>query len=404
MVVMVKKDSIGVMMCDILAFDHAVRHPSHSIRSVGAAMMARHTREGCCRVSCRLPEGGFAPKLKVGPLLLQTISQGLIPMAAALSPDASLFIELLSKGDLALTVKDAEGRYRFVNSNFSALAGRSAEALVGLTDADLLTAADAAAMASADQAAWHKNGVVVSHEHRLVFADVKKEFLVLRSIWDSSGSQAERQLVCVWKEVTEARRVARELEHALQQLEQQQQALVALRRESQNAGSGNSGVGLYQRAQFDEQLRREVDLSFREHREFALVAIRIDPIAGPPEVIGDEITERVADALASLLRSNTRAMDAACRVDQTRFAVLLSGVGLATAHSRMEGLRRQCASHIIAVDGKSLGFSVSMGVASFPHTANNEQEVLCAAESALQEACRRGGNHVALASIRFDSA
>ena len=325
-------------------------------------------------------------------------------MAVALSSDASLFIELLSKGDLVLTIKDAEGRYTFANSNFSALVGRSAEAVVGLTDADFFKGSDAAAMASADQAAWQKNSVVVSHEHRLMFADVKREFLVLRSIWGPSGGQFARQLVSVWKELTEVRRVAKELERALEQLEQQQQALIALRRESQNAGIGSSGGGLYQQAQFDEQLRREVDLSFREHREFALVAIRVDPIAVPLEVADEEITERVSDALASLLRSNTRAMDAACRVDQTRFAVLLSGVGLATAHSRMEGLRRQCASHIIAVNGKSLGFAVSMGVASFPHTANTEPEVLRAAESALQEACRRGGNQVALASIRFDSA
>ena len=33
-------------------------------------------------------------------------------------------------------------------------------------------------------------------------------------------------------------------------------------------------------------------------------------------------------------------MDASCRYDDNRFAVLLSGVGLATAHARMEGLRR----------------------------------------------------------------
>jgi GGDEF domain-containing protein len=44
-----------------------------------------------------------------------------------------------------------------------------------------------------------------------------------------------------------------------------------------------------------------------------------------------------------------------------------------------------------------------MGVASFPHTAGTQHELVQAADQALAEARRRGGNHVALASIRFQS-
>ena len=68
----------------------------------------------------------------------------------------------------------------------------------------------------------------------------------------------------------------------------------------------------------------------------------------------------------------------------------------------MEGLRRQCATQIVVLDGRDLGFTVSMGVASFPHTAHSEEELLRAADNALAEARKRGGNHVTLASIRFE--
>jgi diguanylate cyclase (GGDEF)-like protein len=111
---------------------------------------------------------------------------------------------------------------------------------------------------------------------------------------------------------------------------------------------------------------------------------------------------RILEALGRLLRSNTRAMDASCRYDERRFAVLLSGVGLATAHSRMEGLRRQCATQMVVLDGQELGFTTSMGVSSYPHTAHSQNELLAASEAALAEAQRRGGNHVTLASIRFE--
>jgi GGDEF domain-containing protein len=69
----------------------------------------------------------------------------------------------------------------------------------------------------------------------------------------------------------------------------------------------------------------------------------------------------------------------------------------------MEGLRRQCATQIVVLEARELRFTVSMGVASFPHTAHTQDEILQACEQALAEARRRGGNHVALASIRFEA-
>jgi GGDEF domain-containing protein len=54
-------------------------------------------------------------------------------------------------------------------------------------------------------------------------------------------------------------------------------------------------------------------------------------------------------------------------------------------------------------DGRELGFTVSMGVASFPHTAQTQDDLRNACEAALDDARRRGGNRVALASIQFDA-
>jgi diguanylate cyclase (GGDEF)-like protein len=186
------------------------------------------------------------------------------------------------------------------------------------------------------------------------------------------------------------------------QLEQQQLATEQMRREAQDGAYRDGATGLYQRPHFDDQLRREVDLSSREHREFALVMIALDAPVDAVRAHGDEARTRVLEALGRLLRSNTRAMDASCRLDEDRFSILLSGVGLATAHARMEGLRRQCATQIVVLGGHDFGFTVSMGVASFPHTAHTQEDLTRAADLALAEAQKRGGNHVTLASIRFE--
>jgi diguanylate cyclase (GGDEF)-like protein len=165
----------------------------------------------------------------------------------------------------------------------------------------------------------------------------------------------------------------------LSQLEQQQQAIETLRRDAQDNQVRDGVSGLYHRAHFEEQLRREADLSAREQREFALVAVAIDNLEEILRLHGPEGGERVVEALGRLLRANTRAMDSPCRLGGDRFVVLLSGVGLATAHSRMEGLRRQCATQIVMLDGQELGFTVAMGKLS-----SSRADGICSKRSCTQ--------------------
>lgn len=323
-----------------------------------------------------------------------TASLGLAPQALG-----ALVFTLADRLEAPLAIKEAAtGRYVYANSRMDALVGRTAD---GLSDEDWLDPAQAATLRSADQSAMVQTLPQVS-EHRIERKGGRREYSVTRQALASQDGSAPRFLCCLWLDQTTQRQHETQLQIALQQLEQQQQASEAFRREMQDQGLRDTVTGLYQRAHFDDQLRREVDLSSREHREFALVSVALDPLNDQVKALGPEARQRVLEALGRLLRSNTRAMDASCRLEEDLFAVLLSGVGLATAHARMEGLRRQCATQIVMLNGRDLGFTVSMGVASFPHTAHTQEELLQAADAALAEARRRGGNHVTLASIRFE--
>ncbi len=306
---------------------------------------------------------------------------------------------VLDRVEAPFAVKDiVTGRYVFGNALMAALTGHPLE---GLGDDDWLPSELGAACRAADQSAVVQTVPQVS-EHRIERQGQRREFSVTRMPLAPADGGVARYLGCVWVELTAQKQLEAQLQLALTQLEQQQQASEALRREAQDPALHDQVTGLYQRAQFDDQLRREVDLSLREHREFALVSVALDPLSPSAQAQGPEARKRVLESLGRLLRSNTRAMDSSCRRDEEMFAVLLSGVGLATAHARMEGLRRQCATQIVMLHGSDLGFTVSMGVASFPHTAHTQEELLHAADAALLEAQRRSGNHVTLASIRFD--
>jgi len=316
----------------------------------------------------------------------------------------AVLLTMVERLEAPFAVKDiGTGKYVHVNARMASLYGRSTEQLLGRTDADLLGTELSAPLRTADLNAI---GQTLPHttDHRIERERHRREFSVTRIALPTADGGPARHLCCVWIETTLAHQREAQLTKALQQLEQQQIAGETLRRETQDQALRDNVTGLYQRVHFDDQLRREVDLSSREHREFALVSIALDPLSEPVRTHGDAARTRVLEALGRLLRGNTRAMDASCRLDEDHFAILLSGVGLATAHSRMEGLRRQCATQIVVLDGRDLGFTVSMGVASFPHTAHTHEELMQAADLALAEAQRRGGNHVTLASIRFDAA
>lgn len=294
-------------------------------------------------------------------------------------------------GNVAAIKSVANGRYVFASAGFAQMFER--DVIVGHNDPELLKPDETAALRRVEQTVMAQGHAVVS-EHRLEINGKRREFGVTRM---AIGNEF---LLSVWHERTEERQREAHLQRALAQIEQQQSALEQIRRELQQ-GSGRDEVsGLYMQAQFDDQLMREIDLSSREHREFALVVIALDP---SPNVsaLGDEPQQRLLEGVGRMLRANTRAMDAACRIGQERFAVLLSGVGLATAHARMEQLRRQCAAQIVVLHGEDLGLSISMGVASFPHTASRQEELMTASEAAVHEAQRRGGNQVVLAPIPF---
>jgi len=310
----------------------------------------------------------------------------------------------IERAEGLLSVKElGSGRYVHVNPRMAALLGRPPAEILGRADADLMESGQWAPLRAADQSAAAQGTPQVS-EHRIEQAGQRREFSVMRQVLPAVDGGAPRFLCSVWTELTASRARDAQLQRALQQIECQQRSTEVMRREAPEGGLRDADTDLYQRAHFDDQLRREVDLSSREHREFALVSITLDPLAEKALALGAAARTRVLEALGRLLRSNTRAMDASCRLDEDRFAVLLSGVGLATAHSRMEGLRRQCATQIVMLDRHELGFTVSMGVASFPHTALSQEELLQASDAALDEARRRGGNHVTLASIRFEPA
>ncbi|CAN5584025.1 hypothetical protein BH09PSE5_BH09PSE5_38190 [soil metagenome] len=314
---------------------------------------------------------------------------------------AAGLLKLADANDQLVAIKDAGSwRYVYVNQPMASFIGKSMDEVVGRTDLELLGVEKSSPLRAADMAAAVQRTATRS-EHRFEIAGQRRDFTAVRIQLAGEDDVEPKYQLGVWTETTTARLQDQQLRAAHDQIEAEQRMQVELRRQLRDQALRDETTGLYHHGHFQDQLRREVDLSTREHREFSLVSIALDPPDERLRAAGPEGRQRILEALGRLLHGNTRAMDASCRLDEEHFSVLLSGVGLATAHARMDGLRRQCAAQVVVQDGREIGFTVSMGVASFPHTSMSQDDLIDAADKALVQALARG-NYVSLASITLE--
>ncbi|MEN9417653.1 MAG: hypothetical protein RI988_1273, partial [Pseudomonadota bacterium] len=299
---------------------------------------------------------------------------------------------LLAAGTQLLAVKDGQGgRYLAVGPAAQALFGLEPEAWVGRTDAELFGGALATAWRAADELALGRAEPVVS-EHAFQWREQWREFVVTRQALPAGPGG--RRILSHWADVRADRQQARQLAEALAALRQARDEADALRRAQPSTGELRDPVsGLPGPQPFLEQLRREADLSMREGREMALVLLDIDPGVAPggPQPFspleGDTL-DHAARTVGAWLRAGTRAMDATARLGPTRFGIRLSGAGLSIAARRAEAIRAAHAPAVAApADGRvsqPAPFGLSLGVASYPLSAETPDALMQAADQAVR--------------------
>ena len=174
-------------------------------------------------------------------------------------PLAQSLLALALQQGLAVGVKQADdGRYLMANPALAELLGCPADAVVGRSDADLLEPPLAALLRAADQTALAQ-GALLASDHRFELRGERREFQVLRVVACSPAAEADRRLICsVWQDLAPQRQRETQMRLALGQLEQQQKANDSLRQELADQALRDQASGLYSRAHFDDQMRREL--------------------------------------------------------------------------------------------------------------------------------------------------
>lgn len=157
--------------------------------------------------------------------------------------------------------------------------------------------------------------------------------------------------------------------------------------QAQELAIHNGLTGIFNYRYFMKQLEEEIKRAERYDRSVSLVMMDIDLFKHVNDTYGHRRGDDVLKGMAQTLISNTRETDIVSRYGGEEFAIILPETDLENAMEVATKLRTAVAkSHYARRKGESITLTVSLGVATFPETASNQEELLRQADDALYSA------------------
>jgi diguanylate cyclase len=150
---------------------------------------------------------------------------------------------------------------------------------------------------------------------------------------------------------------------------------------------------LSNRGTFDKTLARWVDEHSEHSGAFVLAMVDIDDFKKINDTHGHPVGDRVLIGAAQLLAGSVRPADFVARYGGEEFALLLSGMKIPAAETRMDQLLKRIAVQQYQYEGGILQFTVSCGMAEY-HPGDNPETMIQRADEALYDAKRKGKNRV----------
>jgi diguanylate cyclase (GGDEF)-like protein len=218
---------------------------------------------------------------------------------------------------------------------------------------------------------------------------------------DRLGRDAGHLLVL--RDVTQRRTAERALAAVNKALRDQVTTIDRLRVELREQAIRDALTGLYNRRYLDEVLAAELSRASHEGYPLSVALLDVDRFKRINDTYGHAAGDRMLAAIGALLGRSVRKGDVACRYGGEEFLVILPNAGQQDALARAEEWRTGCAALRVDDDDstdRTVGVTVSIGVATAPQDGAEPAAVLAAADRALYAAKRGGRDRVVAARPR----
>jgi diguanylate cyclase (GGDEF)-like protein len=154
-------------------------------------------------------------------------------------------------------------------------------------------------------------------------------------------------------------------------------------------------TALYTKKYFLDRLREEHKRSIRQNMHFSLFMIDIDNFKNYNDTVGHTAGDMVLKTLSSTIVDFLKGFGAiVSRFGGEEFCIILPRVDKKEASDMAEKLRVRIEKTKITLRRKEANITVSIGVASFPLDASDEDEIIIKADKAMYMAKQKGRNQV----------
>jgi diguanylate cyclase (GGDEF)-like protein len=260
----------------------------------------------------------------------------------------------------AIFVIDDEGRVQDMNKAARSLLLTTADRSIGVLLPELLPEAGFLL----NEAHGDVNGEVSLHGH---YYDVR--MTLLHSV---GGRFSGRMLV--WRDVTERKQLESEL---------------------RRLSVTDALTGLYNRRYFRHRGEDEIKHAQRYGRPLSMIMLDIDYFKDVNDSFGHDAGDRVLVALAALLTSELRETDCIGRIGGEEFALLLPETDEAAAHELCQRvLKAVAAMSVSIVDGRTIGITVSAGMATLEAGEIGISQFMRRTDGAMYQAKNEGRNRL----------
>ncbi|HKY33378.1 MAG TPA: diguanylate cyclase [Candidatus Polarisedimenticolia bacterium] len=157
-------------------------------------------------------------------------------------------------------------------------------------------------------------------------------------------------------------------------------------------------TGLFNRAHFDDCLKKEIQRCRRYSQSASLLMMDLDDFKSINDLQGHAAGDAALKDVGRLMIQRVREIDVAARFGGEEFAVILPETRRTSAFVVAERIRAEVERHFRrkGAPGAESRVTISGGISSFPEDAEGAEELLLRADEALYRSKREGKNRVSI--------
>jgi diguanylate cyclase (GGDEF)-like protein len=152
----------------------------------------------------------------------------------------------------------------------------------------------------------------------------------------------------------------------------------------------------YNRASFDDSVKREMSLAARNAKNLSIIFLDIDHFKHINDHYGHDCGDFTLASIAKRIKENLRGSDMLFRIGGEEFVILLNGTDMAGAELLAERIRASIEHHILAFGMETIKITVSLGVSTLLKD-DGADTFIKRADAAMYKAKKAGRNRVMLA-------